>query len=97
MINQATEAKTIEDAAKAEANLIPAVRSGKLWVAYILDIRAIGGRQVYVMVCWMYLPDGLPKGTVAGKKIAGGHQLCHGENELIASNHSMYIKARQIV
>lgn len=36
----------------------------------------------------MYWPDELPVGTVDGKKTVEGRQPYHGQNELIASNHS---------
>lgn len=37
----------------------------------------------------MYWPDELPQGTQEGKKSIRGRQSYHGQNELIASNHSM--------
>lgn len=59
------------------------------WVARILEIRARDEHHVYARVYWMYWPDELPLGTRDGKKSVCGRQPYHGENELIASNHSM--------
>lgn len=59
------------------------------WVARILEIRASDEHHVYARVYWMYWPDELPAGTQEGKKSIQGRQPYHGQNELIASNHSM--------
>jgi hypothetical protein len=61
-----------------------------LWVAYILEIRAKDEHHVYARIYWMYSPDELPKGTFDGKNLVQGRQPYHGQNELIASNHSKY-------
>lgn len=58
------------------------------WVARILEIRASDEHHVYARVYWMYWPDELPAGTLEGKKAVQGRQPYHGQNELIASNHS---------
>jgi hypothetical protein len=58
------------------------------WVARILEIRAADEHHVYARVNWMYSPDELPKGTIDGKRSVEGRQPYHGQNELIASNHS---------
>ncbi|GAP91657.2 putative ebs-bah-phd domain-containing protein [Rosellinia necatrix] len=58
------------------------------WVARILEIRASDEHHVYARVYWMYWPDELPPGTQEGKKTIQGRQSYHGQNELIASNHS---------
>jgi hypothetical protein len=58
------------------------------WVARILEIRASDEHHVYARVYWMYWPDELPEGTLDGKKYVRGRQPYHGNNELIASNHS---------
>lgn len=58
------------------------------WVARILEIRAADEHHVYARVYWMYSPDELPAGTLDGKKYVQGRQPYHGQNELIASNHS---------
>jgi hypothetical protein len=58
------------------------------WVARILEIRAADEQHVYARVNWMYSPDELPKRTLDGKRLVEGRQPYHGQNELIASNHS---------
>lgn len=66
----------------------PRTKSNDDWVARILEIRASDEHHVYARVYWMYWPDELPAGTVDGKKTVEGRQPYHGQNELIASNHS---------
>lgn len=66
----------------------PRTKSNDDWVARILEIRASDEHHVYARVYWMYWPDELPQGTVDGKKVVQGRQPYHGQNELIASNHS---------
>lgn len=66
----------------------PRAKSNDDWVARILEIRASDEHHVYARVYWMYWPDELPVGTVDGKKTVEGRQPYHGQNELIASNHS---------
>lgn len=51
-------------------------------------MRASDEHHVYARIYWMYSPDELPAGTVDGKKTITGRQPYHGQNELIASNHS---------
>jgi hypothetical protein len=58
------------------------------WVARIVEIRALNMRNVFALVFWMYWPDELPAGTVDGGKSVQGRQPYHGEDELVASNHS---------
>ncbi len=60
------------------------------WVARILEIRASDEHHVYARVYWMYWPDELPQGTQEGKKSIQGRQSYHGQNELVASNHSTF-------
>lgn len=57
------------------------VGPGSLWVAKILEIRALDVCHVYARVCWMYSPAELPE----------GRQQYHGKNEVIASNHSTWV------
>lgn len=66
----------------------PRTKSNDDWVARILEIRASDEHHVYARVYWMYWPDELPQGTIDGKKVVQGRQPYHGQNELIASNHS---------
>jgi hypothetical protein len=68
--------------------LQPKKKSEDDWVARILEIRASDEHHVYARVYWMYWPDELPQGTHDGKKAVQGRQPYHGQNELIASNHS---------
>ncbi|KAI1437634.1 hypothetical protein GGR50DRAFT_51129 [Xylaria sp. CBS 124048] len=65
----------------------PRPKSVDDWVARILEIRASDEHHVYARIYWMYRPDELPAGTLAGKKLIQGRQSYHGRNELIASNH----------
>ena len=58
------------------------------WVAKILEIRAKDENHVYTRIYWMYWPDELPQNTLDGKRIISGRQPYHGQNELVASNHS---------
>ncbi len=51
-----------------------------VWVAQILEIRALDERHVYARVCWMYSPDELP----------AGRRPYYGKNEIIVSNHRMW-------
>ena len=60
------------------------------WVARILEVRASDELHVYARIYWMYSPDELPPGTSDGKKMIAGRQPYHGQNELIASNHSKH-------
>lgn len=64
------------------------------WVARILEVRAADEHHVYARIYWMYSPDELPPGTQDGAKSISGRQPYHGQNELVASNHS---KAQSIV
>lgn len=64
------------------------LKSDDDWVARILEIRASDEHHVYARVYWMYWPDELPANTLDGKKYVSGRQPYHGQNELIASNHS---------
>lgn len=64
------------------------LQSTDYWVAKILEVRALDEHHVYARVYWMYSPDELPPNTLDGKKLVGGRQPYHGQNELIASNHS---------
>lgn len=66
----------------------PRTHSEDDWVARILEIRASDEHHVYARVYWMYWPDEIPAGTLDGKKQVAGRQPYHGQNELIASNHS---------
>lgn len=66
----------------------PRTKSDDDWVARILEIRASDEHHVYARVYWMYWPDELPVGTTDGRKPVSGRQPYHGQNELIASNHS---------
>ena len=81
---------TIEQhkAALGGPNVGPAKKSDSDWVACILEIRASDEHHVYARIYWMYSPDELPPGTTDGKKSVQGRQPYHGQNELIASNHS---------
>ncbi|OAA59525.1 Bromo adjacent region [Akanthomyces lecanii RCEF 1005] len=58
-----------------------------VWVAQILEIRALDERHVYARVCWMYSPDELP----------AGRRPYYGKNEIIASNHLDVINVLSIV
>ncbi|KAJ6442476.1 hypothetical protein O9K51_03651 [Purpureocillium lavendulum] len=58
------------------------------WVAKLLEIRARDQHHVYARVCWMYSPDDLPSSALGNNKLSSGRQPYHGQNELIASNHS---------
>lgn len=58
------------------------------WVARILEVRAADEHHVYARIYWMYSPDELPPGTQDGSKTITGRQPYHGQNELVASNHS---------
>ncbi len=51
-----------------------------IWVAQVLEIRALDQRHVYTRVCWMYSPDDMPE----------GRRPHHSKNELIASNHRIW-------
>lgn len=64
------------------------LQSTDYWVARLLEVRASDELHVYARIYWMYSPDELPAGTVDGKKTISGRQPYHGQNELIASNHS---------
>lgn len=75
-------------AAASLGNVGPIKKSDDDWVARILEIRAADEHHVYARVYWMYWPDELPHGTLDGKKTVQGRQPYHGQNELIASNHS---------
>lgn len=80
-----------EESLKRRRTADATARSRRLtddWVARILEIRALDSRNVFVRVFWMYWPDELPAGTVDGGKSVKGRQSYHGEDELIASNHS---------
>ncbi|RYO96654.1 hypothetical protein DL764_007435 [Monosporascus ibericus] len=55
-------------------------KSDKDLVARILEIRASDEHHIYARVCWMYSPDEVPSGE--------GRQSYHGQQELIASNHT---------
>lgn len=68
----------------------PRQKSDDDWVARILEIRASDEHHVYARVYWMYWPDELPIGTTDGRKSVSGRQPYHGQNELIASNHSKF-------
>jgi hypothetical protein len=70
-------------------------KSNDDWVARILEIRASDEHHVYARVYWMYWPDELPAGTIDGKKSVSGRQPYHGQNELIASNHSKWHPVRE--
>lgn len=72
----------------------PRTHSDDDWVARILEIRASDEHHVYARVYWMYWPDEIPTGTLDGKKQVAGRQPYHGQNELIASNHSKLVPAR---
>ncbi|OAQ67503.1 bromo adjacent like protein [Purpureocillium lilacinum] len=58
------------------------------WVAKILEIRARDQHHVYARICWMYSPNDLPSKALDNNKLVSGRQAYHGQNELIASNHS---------
>lgn len=64
------------------------LQSTDYWVAKILEVRALDEHHVYARVYWMYSPDELPANTLDGKRVVSGRQPYHGQNELIASNHS---------
>lgn len=65
--------------------------SSNSWVAQILEIRAADEHHVYSRVYWMYSPHDLPSKAARNR----GHTLepshRYGQDELIASNHSMCI------
>lgn len=67
------------------------------WVAKILEIRAVDEIHVYARVYWMYFPDELPVNTHDNGKLVSGRQPYHGQNELIASNHSKLTLARRSI
>ena len=77
-----------QKSAQALGSLGPIRKKDDDWVARILEIRAADEHHVYARVYWMYWPDELPAGTVDGKRTVQGRQPYHGQNELIASNHS---------
>ncbi|KAJ4146833.1 hypothetical protein LMH87_001392 [Akanthomyces muscarius] len=58
-----------------------------VWVAQVLEVRALDERHVYARVCWMYSPDELP----------AGRRPYYGKNEIIASNHMDIINVLSIV
>ncbi|KAG5989340.1 hypothetical protein E4U52_005649 [Claviceps spartinae] len=64
------------------------LQSTDYWVARILEVRASDELHVYARVYWMYSPDEIPAGTSDGRKTIAGRQPYHGQNELLASNHS---------
>lgn len=67
----------------------PAEKPEKEWIARILEIRASDEHHVYARIYWMYSPDELPLGARdANNQLVSGRQPYHGQNELIASNHS---------
>ncbi len=86
MANEATIER--QRAAGTLGSVGPLKKSDDDWVARILEIRAADEHHVYARVYWMYWPDELPSGTLDGKKTVQGRQPYHGQNELIASNHS---------
>lgn len=73
------------------------LQSTDYWVAKILEVRALDEHHVYARVYWMYSPDELPVNTLDGKKLVSGRQPYHGQNELIASNHSESLPSRASV
>lgn len=81
---------TIEQhkAVHSEPNAGLAKKSDSDWVTRILEIRALDEHHVYTRIYWIYSPNKLPPGTIDGKKSVQGRQPYHGQNELIASNHS---------
>ena len=79
------ERQMSKDEATSVDNLLPAA---DYWVAKILEIRASDEHHVYARIYWMYWPDELPQNTVNGKRTISGRQPYHGQNELVASNHS---------
>lgn len=81
-------ASTIERQKAGQPQPGPRTHSDDDWVARILEIRASDEHHVYARVYWMYWPDELPANTLDGKKYVSGRQPYHGQNELIASNHS---------
>ena len=64
------------------------LQAADYWVAKILEIRAKDENHVYARIYWMYWPDELPPRTIDGRKTISGRQSYHGQNELVASNHS---------
>lgn len=67
----------------------PLQKAEKEWVARILEIRASDEHHVYARIYWMYYPDELWETTRdANGQLVKGRQPYHGQNELIASNHS---------
>lgn len=79
---------TIERQKNPGEALQPRKKSDDDWVARILEIRASDEHHVYARVYWMYWPDELPPGSQEGRRTIQGRQSYHGNNELIASNHS---------
>lgn len=75
----------------------PRTHSDDDWVARILEIRASDEHHVYARVYWMYWPDELPRDTLDGKKYVQGRQPYHGQNELIASNHSKFFLRENVL
>lgn len=90
--NEATIERQKSTGKNADAGNL--LQSTDYWVARILEVRAADEHHVYARIYWMYSPDELPPGTQDGKKSISGRQPYHGQNELIASNHS---KARFVL
>lgn len=85
-INVANDSSVgIKDPSNANGEKAPE----KEWIARILEIRASDEHHVYARIYWMYSPDEIPAGTRdANNNVVSGRQPYHGQNELIASNHS---------
>ena len=79
------ERQMTKNKATSDDNSLPAA---DLLVAKIIEIRPSDEHHVYARVYWMYWPDELRQNTKDGKRTIGGRQAYHGQNELIASNHS---------
>ncbi|GJN70032.1 hypothetical protein PLICBS_004084, partial [Purpureocillium lilacinum] len=58
-----------------------------LWVARVLEIRALDEHHVYARVYWMYSADDLPPKSAADQRPVPEQVAGYSQNELIASNH----------
>ncbi|OAQ65726.1 ebs-bah-phd domain-containing protein [Purpureocillium lilacinum] len=68
-----------------------------LWVARVLEIRALDEHHVYARVYWMYCADDLPPKSAADQRPVPEQVAGYSQNELIASNHMDIINVVSVV
>ncbi|KAL3955851.1 hypothetical protein ACCO45_009870 [Purpureocillium lilacinum] len=68
-----------------------------LWVARVLEIRALDEHHVYARVYWMYSADDLPPKSAADQRPVPEQVAGYSQNELIASNHMDIINVVSVV